>query len=153
VSASDKASGKSQKITITSDKGRLSEDEIERMVKEAEENAEADKLIRQTIDAKNQLESYLYSLRSTIDDTLKDKIEANEKEKLREIITESLKWLEDHQDETKQVYEDKRKEVEAVANPIIAKVYGSTGDNNSNDDGTPANDDGPDDSPTVEEVN
>ena len=153
MSASDKASGKSQKITITSDKGRLSEDEIERMVKEAEENAEADKLIRQTIDAKNQLESYLYSLRSTIDDTLKDKIEANEKEKLREIITESLKWLEDHQDETKQVYEDKRKEVEAVANPIIAKVYGSTGDNNSNDDGTTANDDGPDDSPTVEEVN
>ena len=123
------------------------------MVKEAEENAEADKLIRQTIDAKNQLESYLYSLRSTIDDTLKDKIDVNDKEKLREIITESLKWLEEHQDETKQVYEDKRKEVEAVANPIIAKVYGATGDNTSNDDGTPSNDDGPDDSPTVEEVN
>merc|ERR1719223_1817611 len=65
VSAEDKASGKTQKITITSDKGRLSEEEIERMVREAEENADADKEARDQVDAKNQLEAYLYSLRSS----------------------------------------------------------------------------------------
>ena len=75
VSAQDKASGKSQKITITSDKGRLSDDEIARMVKEAEENAEEDAKAQKRIEAKNQLESYLYSLRNTVDDTLKDKID------------------------------------------------------------------------------
>merc|ERR1711871_1385390 len=65
VSAEDKASGKSQKITITSDKGRLSEEEIERMIQEAEENADADKAMKEQVDAKNQLEAYLYSLRTS----------------------------------------------------------------------------------------
>merc|ERR1719223_288593 len=62
ISAQDKASGKSEKITITSDKGRLGEEEIERMVREAEENAETDKLLKESVEAKNQLESYLYNL-------------------------------------------------------------------------------------------
>ena len=125
VSAQDKASGKTQKITITSDKGRLGEEEIARMVAEAEENAEADKLIRGRVEAKNQLEGYLYSLRSTVDDTLKDKLDAESKEKLSSTVTEGLAWLDEHQSDEKEVFDEKRKEIEVVANPIISKAYGT----------------------------
>ena len=149
VSAEDKASGKTQKVTITSDKGRLSEDEIERMVAEAEENAEADKQARQKVEAKNQLEAYLYSLRSSAEDGLKDKLEEDDKNTLITTATEGLAWLDEHQDEEKDSYDEKRKEVEDVANPIISKAY---------DAGAPPQDgadpDGPEEStgPSVEEV-
>mmetsp|Transcript_2910 Transcript_2910/g.3046 ORF Transcript_2910/g.3046 Transcript_2910/m.3046 type:complete len:388 (+) Transcript_2910:1017-2180(+) len=124
VAAQDKASGKSQKITITSEKGRLSEDEIERMLKEAEENAEADKLARQTVEAKNQLESYLYSLRSTLDDeAMKEKIVGEDRDALTKSVTEALIWLEEHTSDEKDAYDIKRKEVEDIANPILTKVY------------------------------
>jgi molecular chaperone DnaK (HSP70) len=154
VSAQDKASGKTQSITITSDKGRLSEEDIERMIREAEENAEADKITRENIEGKNQLESYLYGLRTSVEDTLKDKIVGEEKESLSKAIADALSWLESHQQETKSEYEGKRKEVESVANPIIAKAYqagtppseSSSGDDQDND--TSSENDGP----TVEEV-
>ena len=163
MSAQDKASGKSQKITITSDKGRLSEEEIARMIREAEENAEADKQLREGVEARNQLESYLYSLRTTIDETFKDKIEAADKEAVQKVVTEGLTWLESHPTGTKEEFDDKRKEVEAVASPIISKVYQATGggpshaDSNSNsEDGSAADGSGSGDSsstgPTVEEV-
>ena len=127
MSAQDKASGKVQKITITSDKGRLSEDEIERMLKEAEDNAESDKLARQTVEAKNQLESYLYSLRSTLDDeAMKEKITGDDRENLAKIVTEALSWLEENSSAEKDAYDEKRKEVESVANPILTKVYAAT---------------------------
>merc|ERR1712056_44921 len=73
VSAEDKGTGKAEKITITNDKGRLSEEDIERMVREAEEFADEDKKVKERIDAKNALEGYLHSLKSSIEDTLKDK--------------------------------------------------------------------------------
>jgi molecular chaperone DnaK (HSP70) len=127
VSAQDKASGKVQKITITSDKGRLSEDEIERMLKEAEDNAESDKLARQTVEAKNQLESYLYSLRSTLDEeAMKEKITGEDRENLTKVVTEALTWLEENSSADKDAFDEKRKEVEAVANPILTKVYAAT---------------------------
>lgn len=152
VSAEDKASGKVQKITITSDKGRLSEDDIERMIREAEENAEADKVLRQRVEAKNQLESYLYGLRNTVDDTLKDKIEAADKETLSKTVTDALSWLEEHPTEEKDAYDEKRKEVEAVANPIISKAYqGSAPGAASAGDSSGSPDEG-DESPTVEEA-
>ena len=127
MSAHDKASGKSQKITITSDKGRLSEDEIARMIKEAEENAESDKIVREGIEARNQLESYLYSLRTTIDDTLKDKIDAADKDLISKAITDGNTWLENNTSGTKEIYLEKRKEIEAVAVPIMTKAYGGSG--------------------------
>ena len=150
VSAQDKASGKVQKITITSDKGRLSDDEIARMVKEAEENAEEDAKAQKRIEAKNQLESYLYSLRNTVDDTLKDKIESSDKEKISSAVTEALSWLESHQSDDKETYDDKKKEIEQIANPIIAKAYGASEPSPSTDD-EPSNEGG-DSEPTVEEV-
>lgn len=152
VTAQDKASGKTQKITITSDKGRLSEEEIERMIREAEENAETDRILRENVEAKNQLEAYLYSVRSSCNDALKDKISDDEKSTVDKSVADGLSWLEDHGAETKAVYDDKKKEVEAVVSPIITKAYqanpsssGAGGDDEGNS--------GDGNGPTVEEVN
>lgn len=151
VSASDKLSGKSQRITITSDKGRLSEEEIERMIREAEENAEADKLVREKVEAKNGLESYLYALRHSIDDTLKGKIGDEDTATLTKVVTEALSWLEEHANEEKEVYDSKRHEVEAFANPIIQKAYAAQegGPGTSSSQGQGASSDG---GPEIEEV-
>jgi heat shock protein 5 len=130
VSAADKGTGKAEKITITADKGRLSEEDIERMVREAEEFAEEDKKVKDRIDAKNGLESFLYNLKNTLEDEEKgiaDKIEPAEKDELVSLIDESLDWLDENQDEDADTYKEKQKEVEAVSNPIMRKVYGSAG--------------------------
>ena len=155
VSAQDKASGKVQKITITSDKGRLSEDEIERMLKEAEDNAESDKLARQTVEAKNQLESYLYSLRSTLDDdAMKEKITGEDRENLTKTVTEALTWLEENSSAEKDAFDEKRKEVEAVANPILTKVYAATAGSESPPEAPSSSAEATEDNagPTVEEA-
>jgi heat shock protein 5 len=128
VSAADKGTGKAEKITITADKGRLSEEDIERMVQEAEEFAEEDKKVKERIDAKNGLESFLYNLKNTLEDEEKgiaDKIEPVEKDELVSLIDETLDWLDENQDEDTEAYTEKQKEVEAVSNPIMRKVYGS----------------------------
>jgi len=130
VSAVDKGTGKSEKITITADKGRLSQEEIERMVREAEEFAEEDKKVRERIDARNGLESYLYNLKNTIEDDekgLADKMDEEDKKELSSTIDEALDWLEENSDAEAEDYSDKQKEVEKVANPIMRKVYQSTG--------------------------
>ena len=147
VSAQDKASGKSQQITITSDKGRLSDQEIERMVREAEENAEADKVAREQVEARNQLEAYLYSVRSTAEEALKDKLDEADKEMLITTAKDGLTWLEDNVNVSKDEIEDKRKEVEAIANPIISKAYGTSGPGG---EGEPQEEAAP--GPDVEEV-
>jgi len=127
VGASDSASGKAQTITITSEKGRLSEEEIERMVAEAEEMAEEDKALKEKVEAKNGLESYLYNLRNTLD-SMEDKFEAGDKETLKNCVEGALSWLEDNDaTASKEEMEEKQKEVEAVANPIIQKVYEKAG--------------------------
>merc|ERR1712176_988276 len=127
VSAEDKGTGKSEKITITAEKGRLSEDEIERMVREAEEFAEEDKKVKERIDAKNGLESYLYNLKNTLNDEEKgisEKISAGDKKDLEDLIDESLDWLEDNPEAETEEYDEKRKEVENITNPIMRNVYG-----------------------------
>ena len=127
VGASDKGTGKAQTITITSEKGRLSEEEIERMVKEAEDMAEEDKAEKDKVEARNALESYLYNLRNSLD-SLGEKIEEADKEQLSTVVEEALTWLEDNLNEgSKDVYEEKQKEVEAVANPILQKAYEAAG--------------------------
>jgi len=129
VSASDKGTGKSEKITITADKGRLSQEEIERMVREAEEFADEDKKVQQRIQAKNGLESYLYSMKNSLDDDEKgiaDKLEDAEKQELVEAIDEALDWLEENPEAEADEFESKRREVEKVAGPIMRKVYGDS---------------------------
>merc|ERR1711985_165116 len=130
VSAADKGTGKAEKITITAEKGRLSEEDIERMVREAEEFADEDKKVKDRIDARNGLESYLYNLKNTLEDDEKgvsDKIEASEKNELISLIDESLDWLEENPEAEADEYSDKQKEVEQVANPIMRKVYQGEG--------------------------
>ncbi|CAM9490238.1 unnamed protein product [Heterosigma akashiwo] len=96
VSAEDKASGKAQKITITSEKGRLSDEEIERMVREAEQYAEEDKRNREIVEARNQLESYLYNVKASLSDQLKEGLEEDDRSTLETTIDEALEWLEGH---------------------------------------------------------
>ncbi|XP_042508489.1 luminal-binding protein 5-like [Macadamia integrifolia] len=136
VRAEDKAAKKSESITITNDKGRLSQEEIDRMVKEAEEFAEEDKKVKEKIDARNKLETYIYNMKSTINDKdkLADKIESDDKEKIETALKEALEWLDDNQNAEKDDFEDKLKEVEAVCNPVIKQVYDKSGGSSSGSD-------------------
>lgn len=142
VKAEDKTAKKSKSITITNDKGRLSQEEIERMVKEAEELAEEDKKVRERIDARNKLETYVYSMRSTINDKdkLSDKIDSDDKEKIENVLKETLEWLDDNQNAEKDDFEEKLKEVEAVCNPVIKQVYEKSGGSSSSFDDEESND-------------
>lgn len=129
VKAEDKGTGKSEKITITNEKGRLSQEEIDRMVREAEEFAEEDKKVKERIDARNGLETYIYNMKNQVSekDKLADKLESDEKEKIETAVKEALEWLDDNQSAEKEEYEEKLKEVEAVCNPIITAVYQRSG--------------------------
>ncbi|RVW83138.1 Luminal-binding protein 5 [Vitis vinifera] len=137
VRAEDKAAKKSQSITITNDKGRLSQEEIDRMVKEAEEFAEEDRQVKERIDARNKLETYLYSMRATINDRdkLADKIDSEDKEKIEAALKEALDWLDDNQNADKDEYNEKLRGVEAVCNPVIKQVYEKSGGASSSSDG------------------
>jgi len=128
VSAVEKSTGKENKITITNDKGRLSQDEIERMVEEAEKFKAEDAANRNRIEAKNALENYCYSIKSSIESAeVKDKISAGDKNTLTKKIDETIAWLETHQTAEKEEYEEKQKDLEGVALPILQKMGGSAG--------------------------
>ncbi|KAF0910231.1 hypothetical protein E2562_001424 [Oryza meyeriana var. granulata] len=131
VTAADKAAGRSKSITITNDKGRLSQEEIDRMVREAEEFAEEDRRVRERVDARNRLENYVYRMRSTVRDGMAGKIGDDDKETMEAALTEALEWLEDNDSGArtaeKEVYEEKLKEVEHVCGPIIKQVYERSG--------------------------
>merc|ERR1712072_381867 len=114
VGAADKGTGKSEKITITADKGRLSQEEIDRMVAEAEEFAEEDKKVQQRITAKNGMESYLYSMKNSLDDEEKGIADKIDEAEMKE-------------------YEEQRKAVEVIAGPIMKKVYGDSAGPDSGD--------------------
>jgi L1 cell adhesion molecule like protein len=129
VSALEKGTGKSNKIIITNDKGRLSKEEIERMLAEAEKYKAEDEAEAGRISAKNALESYAYSLRNTMSDSKVDeKLDASDKEKLKSEIDKTVTWLDDNQQATKDEYESQQKELEGVANPIMMKFYGAGGE-------------------------
>jgi L1 cell adhesion molecule like protein len=124
VSAEDKGTGSKNKITITNDKGRLSQAEIDRMVNDAKKYEEEDKQAREKIEAKNGLENYAYSLRNTLEEPgMKDKINAGDRESLTKAIDATIKWMESNQLAEKEEFEHKQKELEQVAMPIISKLY------------------------------
>ncbi|GME82508.1 unnamed protein product [Ambrosiozyma monospora] len=128
VSALEKGTGKSQKITITNDKGRLSKDEIDRMVSEAEKYKEEDEKEAARIAAKNGLESLAYSLKNTASEKeFEEKVGAEDKEKLIKKCDETIEWLDSNQAATTEEYEDKKKELEQESNPIVSKLYGGAG--------------------------
>jgi heat shock protein 1/8 len=132
VTATEKSSGKSNKITITNDKGRLSKEQIEEMIKKAEEFKEEDEKRKENVETKNGLENYLYNLKNSV---LKEPENADQKSPMFDevkkeaepLITDALKWLEEHDKEETQVYKDKQKELEEKINPLMMKLYGSAG--------------------------
>jgi L1 cell adhesion molecule like protein len=124
VSAEDKSSGKIQKITITNDKGRLSKEDVERMVKEAEKYAAEDEKNKARVEAKNGLENYAYNMRNTLnDDKVKDKIDASEKETVEKAISDCISWLDSNQTAEKEEFEHRQKELEGICNPVVTKLY------------------------------
>jgi len=128
VSAEDKTTGIKNKITITNDKGRLSSDEIERLVQEAEKYKAEDEAHKKKVDAKNGLENYAYNMKNTIsDEKVADKIDPEDKKKIETAIEETISWLDNNQLAEIDEFEDKTKELEGLCNPIIQKMYAAAG--------------------------
>jgi len=128
VSAADKSTGKQNKITITNDKGRLSKEEIERMVNDADKFKAEDEKQKERISAKNGLESYCFNMKTTMEDEkVKDKISGDDKKAINDKCDDTIKWLDENQLAEVDEFQAKQKEVEAVCNPIITKLYGAAG--------------------------
>ncbi|XP_022714720.1 heat shock 70 kDa protein-like [Durio zibethinus] len=130
VSAEDKTAGVKNKITITNDKGRLSKEEIERMVQEAERYKAEDEDVKKKVEAKNALENYAYSMRNTVkDEKFAGKLDPADKQKIEKAIDETIEWLDRNQLAEVDEFEDKLKGLEGLCNPIISKMYqGGGGD-------------------------
>jgi len=126
VQAQDKDTGKSERITITADKGRLSKEEIERMLREAEQYAEEDRVARERIEARNKLEAFTYNIKSSISDKekLADKLAGEDKEVVERAVNDAISWMDSNQEASKEEFEGKLKELESTVNPILAKAYG-----------------------------
>merc|ERR1719387_1050200 len=153
VSAQDKSTGKVNQITITNEKGRLSQADIDRMVSEAEKYAAEDEQNKKKIEAKNGLENYCYSMKNTLqEEKLQDKFDAGDKEKIETAVQEALDWLERNQMAETEEFEAKQKELEGIINPIMMKVYQSAGGGDMPDMGGMGAAPGGGAGPTVEEV-
>jgi L1 cell adhesion molecule like protein len=123
INAVEKSTGKSNKITITNDKGRLSQEEIDRMVSDAEKFKQQDEENKAKIESKNSFENYLYQMKNSMRDE-KLTVPEDIKNTINETVDENLKWLETHQDESKQVYEDKMKEIQDKLTPLLSNLAG-----------------------------
>jgi len=150
VSAVDKSTGRENKITITNDKGRLSKEEIERMVNDAEKYKNEDEQQRERVSAKNGLESYAFNMKSTVEDEkVKDKISEEDKKTILDKCNEVISWLDSNQLAEKEEFEHQQKELEKVCMPVITKLYQGAG-------GAPgaggASSGGSGSGPTIEEV-
>merc|ERR1719289_686627 len=126
VSAEDKGTGSKQQIVIQADQNRLSDDDIEKMVKDAETFAEEDKKLKEKVEARNELESFVYSLKNQLNDKEKlgAKISEEEKKTIEDAINDKIAWLEANQGAEADEFKAKKKEVEDISNPIITKLYG-----------------------------
>jgi len=128
VSACDKSTGKQNKITITNDKGRLSKEDIEKMVNDAEKYKADDDKQKERISAKNNLESYCFNMKSTLDDEkVKEKISTPDLKVITDKCDDAIKWLDANQTAEMEEYIDKQKDLEGVCNPIISKLYQGEG--------------------------
>ncbi|KAL7222440.1 hypothetical protein ACSBR1_024184 [Camellia fascicularis] len=128
VSAEDKTAGVKNKITITNDKGRLSKEEIEKMVRDAEKYKAEDEQVKKKVEAKNSLENYAYNMKNTVkDEKFAGKLDPEDKKKIEKAIDEVIEWLDRNQLAEVEEFEDKLKELENLCNPIIAKMYQGAG--------------------------
>merc|ERR1712050_296807 len=124
--------GKSEKITITNDKGRLAEEQIEKMIKEAEQFADEDKKVKERVDAKNAFDGYVHSMRSAVEGTgenkgLSEKLDSEEKEKIMDALKYGQSWLDSNPEADAEEVKEKHKEVEGICAPIVSKYYGAGG--------------------------
>merc|ERR1711868_361727 len=125
VSAVEKGSGKIEKITITNDKGRLSNEEIEKMVNDAERFKDEDDKQKERITAKNSFESYIFNLKSSLDtEEVKSKLASDELSSAQSALDAALKWLDANQLAEKEEFDDKQKELETMSRPLMTKIYG-----------------------------
>merc|ERR1712216_467402 len=149
VGAEDKGTGNSEKITITNDKGRLTEEQIERMIKEAEQFAEEDKKVKERVDAKNAFDNYLHSMKGAVEGSgdnpgMGDKMDEDEKETVFDAIKDGQDWLSSNPEADAEETKEKQKEIEGICSPIIQKYYqgggGGGGDDDDDDDDDEAHD-------------
>merc|ERR1712093_718706 len=154
VTAEDKgASGKKANITITNDKGRLSKDDIERMVKEAEQYADEDKAAKERIDAKNSLESYCYQMKNTAsEDKFKSAVSEEEAKAVTDKVDEVMAWLDTAEHAEKEEFDSMQKDLEAVCNPVITKMYQGAPEGGMPSGMPTGGDTGAAGGPTIEEV-
>ncbi|CAI4415122.1 BGN_3a_G0015450.mRNA.1.CDS.1 [Saccharomyces cerevisiae] len=151
VSAVEKGTGKSNKITITNDKGRLSKEDIDKMVAEAEKFKAEDEQEAQRVQAKNQLESYAFTLKNSVsENNFKEKVGEEDAKKLEAAAQDAINWLDASQAASTEEYKERQKELEGVANPIMSKFYGAAG--GAPGAGPVPGAGAPDNGPTVEEV-
>merc|ERR1712023_5785 len=128
VSAAEKSTGKEQKITITNDKGRMSADEIERLVQEAERYKAEDEANKGRVEAKNSLENYAFQIRNSInDEKLAGKLSEDDKSKINDAISSTTSWLDSNQNAEKEEFEAKQKELEGICLPILQSMGGGAG--------------------------
>jgi heat shock protein 5 len=133
VAAEDKGRGHVEQITITNDKGRLTEEQIERMVKDAEKSMDEDRRVLERVNAKNAFDAYMHSMRSATDGGvggsskgLSEKMESAEKETILSALEEGQQWLDSNPEADAEEIRDKQKEIESICAPIVTKYYGST---------------------------
>ncbi|XP_055706934.1 heat shock 70 kDa protein cognate 4-like [Phlebotomus papatasi] len=153
VSAVEKSTGKENKITITNDKGRLSKEDIDRMVNDAEKYRNEDEKQREKITAKNALESYCFHMKNTIEDqNIKDKISDTDRQTILDKCNETIAWLDSNQTAEKDEFEYKQKELEQICNPIVTRLYQGAGGAPNMPGGPPPPPQQSGAGPTIEEV-
>lgn len=155
VSATEKSTNKTNKIVITNDKGRLSQEEIDRMVDEAERYKEEDNLLREKVEAKNKFESYLYQLKSSLTGELKNKLSGDDVTMMQSKIKDAEQWFETHMNEEKDIYESKQKELETIFMGIMKDVNGEGMQNPENmgsPESAPFTQDNKENEPKIEEI-
>merc|ERR1712196_37489 len=149
VGAEDKGTGNAEKITITNYKGRLSEEEIEKMIREAEQFADEDKKVKERVDARNAFDGYIHSMKSAVDGSgdnkgLGEKMDEDEKETIDDAIKGGQDWLSSNPDADAEEIKEKQKEIEGICSPIIQKYYqggaGGGADDDEDDDDDEAHD-------------
>jgi len=153
VSAVEKGSGKSQKITITNDKGRLSKEDIEKMVNEAEAFEDEDEKQKERISSKNNLESFIFNMKSSLDQQeVKERLSKEEIDMAQSKLDVALKWLDTNQLAEKDEFADKQKELEEITNPLISKIYKQGGQPGSQSCGQQERSRSKQNEPTIEEA-
>eukprot|EP00095_Tigriopus_kingsejongensis_P010606 maker-scaffold1206_size55693-snap-gene-0.6 protein:Tk10606 transcript:maker-scaffold1206_size55693-snap-gene-0.6-mRNA-1 annotation:"hypothetical protein DAPPUDRAFT_304735" len=137
VSAEDKGTGNKEKITITNDQNRLTPEDIEQMIQDAEKFADEDKKLKERVESRNELESYAYSLKNQLNDEEKlgAKLSDDEKEKIETAVNEAISWLEENSEADSEEFKAQKKELENTVQPIIAKLYqGGPGESPESED-------------------